>query len=60
MSKTREAKIESTELPLDALKWDLNTPSATEGQTFYLTTDQGDFCFVQVLDTTHDRWSIQP
>lgn len=42
---------------LDALKWKLEPASTTEGQTFYVTTNEGLFAFVQVVYSSINSWS---
>ncbi|KAJ3116842.1 putative cell survival pathways protein [Phlyctochytrium bullatum] len=44
--------IESTSVVVDDLKWALEPSSTTEGQTFYMTLDNGGFMFVQAVYST--------
>ncbi|KAJ3301655.1 putative cell survival pathways protein [Blyttiomyces sp. JEL0837] len=43
-----EVPVQTTTVTEDDLKWQLSHSSATEGETFYMTLDNGAFTFVQI------------
>ncbi|KAG9284077.1 hypothetical protein G9A89_022851 [Geosiphon pyriformis] len=55
-SSLAKDKLYSDVSPKD-LEWTLASGSSTETQTFYLTTDEGHFAFVQMIHSSIGLWS---